>query len=238
MKYGICTLSVVPMRGEASHESELVTELLYNDLYEVLEDNGDWLRIKCEYDAYEGWVRKLQHQEITDNEYDEYRKKKKYLINTSASNYKGKILSFGSVIYEDSPDSVIMRDVFESKLMVESAMKLLGVPYRWGGKSVMGIDCSAFVQLCAKIAGVVMPRDASQQIAHGKLINLNDAKASDLAFFENENKKITHVGILLSNDRIIHASGEVRIDYIDKKGIFNKKMNSYTHNLSVVKRLC
>lgn len=237
MKYGICTLSVVPMRREASHESELVSELLYNDIYEIIDDNGEWIRIKCDYDSYEGWIRKLQHQDITDNEYADYKNKKKYLINSNVGNYKGKLLSFCSVVYENISGSISMSDSFDSKLMVESAMKLLGIPYRWGGKSVMGIDCSAFVQLCAKIAGFTLARDASQQVEHGKVINLSDAQAGDLAFFENDNNKITHVGILLSNDRIIHASGEVRIDYIDKKGIFNKKMNSYTHKLCIVKRL-
>ena len=122
--------------------------------------------------------------------------------------------------------------------MVESAIKLLDTPYRWGGKSVMGIDCSAFVQLCAKVAGFKLPRDASQQVNHGVTVNfLSDARSGDIAFFENENRRITHVGILLSNDKIIHASGKVRIDTLDQTGIFNKETNRHTHVLSVIKRL-
>ena len=122
--------------------------------------------------------------------------------------------------------------------MVESAIKLLDTPYRWGGKSVMGIDCSAFVQLCAKVSGFKLPRDASQQVEHGETIEfLSDAKAGDIAFFENEDRRVTHVGILLSNDKIIHASGKVRIDTLDQTGIFNKDTNRHTHVLSVIKRL-
>lgn len=131
-----------------------------------------------------------------------------------------------------------MRKQYDSKIMVESAIKLLETPYRWGGKSVMGIDCSAYVQLCAKVAGYKLPRDASQQVKLGKTItSLKEAQSGDLAFFENENGRITHVGILLSGDKIIHASGKVRIDSIDKKGIYNKELESYTHKLSVIKRL-
>ena len=122
--------------------------------------------------------------------------------------------------------------------MVESAIKLLDTPYRWGGKTIMGIDCSAFVQLCAKVAGFKLPRDASQQVGYGETVEfLSDAKAGDIAFFENEDRRVIHVGILLSNDKIIHASGKVRIDTLDQTGIFNKETNRHTHVLSVIKRL-
>jgi cell wall-associated NlpC family hydrolase len=114
---------------------------------------------------------------------------------------------------------------------------MLNVPYRWGGKSVMGIDCSAFVQLCAKIAGYKLPRDASQQYDFGEEVSLSEALPGDIAFFENENHRIVHVGILLSRNMIIHASGEVRIDAIDETGIFNNELNKYTHYLNKVKRL-
>lgn len=238
MRYGICKLSVVPMRKEASHESELVSELLFNDIYEVIEENDEWVKVRCLYDLYEGWVRKLQHYEISDKEYNECLKKVKYIITSPISYYNNKVLSFGSKIFEERENSILLRKKFDSRIMVESAIKLLDTPYRWGGKSIMGIDCSAFVQLCAKVAGFKLPRDASQQVNHGVTVNfLSDAKSGDIAFFENENRKITHVGILLSNDKIIHASGKVRIDTLDQTGIFNKETNRHTHVLSVIKRL-
>lgn len=238
MRYGICKLSVVPMRKEASHESELVSELLFNDIYEVIEENNEWVKVRCLYDLYEGWVRKLQHYEISDKEYNECLKKVKYIITSPISYYNNKVLSFGSKIFEERENSILLRKKFDSRIMVESAIKLLDTPYRWGGKSIMGIDCSAFVQLCAKVAGFKLPRDASQQVNHGVTVNfLSDAKSGDIAFFENENRRITHVGILLSNDKIIHASGKVRIDTLDQTGIFNKETNRHTHVLSVIKRL-
>ena len=238
MRYGICKLSVVPMRREASHESELVSELLFNDIYEVIDENDEWVKIRCMFDSYEGWVRKLQHFEIDDKEYNEYLKKDKYIITSPISYYNNEVLSFGSKIFEERENSILLRKKFDSRIMVESAIKLLDTPYRWGGKSAMGIDCSAFVQLCAKVAGFKLPRDASQQVNYGETVMFgNEIKAGDLAFFENEDRKITHVGILLSNDKIIHASGKVRIDTFDRTGIFNKETNRHTHVLSVIKRL-
>ena len=162
----------------------------------------------------------------------------KYIINQPYSIYDGKIISFGSKIFEKTDDSILLRDTFDRALFIESALKLNDVPYRWGGKSIMGIDCSAFVQLCAKVAGFKLPRDASQQVSFGtKVESASEAEAGDIAFFENENKKITHVGILLSGDTIIHASGKVRIDRLDSYGIYNEELKSHTHHINIIKRL-
>lgn len=221
-----------------SHESELVSELLFNDIYEVIEDKGDWLKIKTLYDSYEGWIRALQHFEINEDERNEYIAKEKFIVNEPICIYNNDVLTFGSKIFEKHGNAVPLRKIYDSKIFVECAIKLLGVPYRWGGKSVMGIDCSAFVQLCAKVAGYKLPRDASQQANLGEPIHsISEAQSGDIAFFTNEKNRVTHVGIMLSNDKIIHASGKVRIDSINEKGIFNKDINTYTHSLSVIKRL-
>lgn len=238
MKYGICSLSVIPMRANPAHESELVSELLFNDIYTIVDENEEWLKIKGCYDAYEGWIRKLQHQSISHDEYQGYISREKYIINKAFSLYDNKILSFGSKIFEKTSDSILLRNNFDRLSFTESALKLKDVPYRWGGKSVMGIDCSAYVQLCAKVAGYKLPRDASQQAEHGTEIpSLTSAYPGDIAFFENNNKRITHVGILLSEDKIIHASGKVRIDKIDSTGIYNEELKGYTHHLAYIKRL-
>lgn len=238
MRYGICLLSVVPMRKEASHTSELVSELLYNDIYNIVDENDEWLKIRCMYDLYEGWIRKLQHHEITEDEYNEFITKKKYIVNVPIIHYDNKVLSFGSKLFEKVEGSIPLSKTFDTDVFMQAAIKMMNVPYRWGGKTAMGIDCSAFVQLCAKIAGYKLPRDASQQVDFGEAVdNFNDAKSGDIAFFENENHKIIHVGILLSDNKIIHASGKVRIDSIDKIGIFNEELNKHTHQLNVIKRL-
>lgn len=238
MRYGICELSVVPMRSSASHESELVSELLYNDIYEILEDKGEWLKIRCHYDSYEGWIRSLQHRDIDDESFNKLISRKQYVINCPAAHYNDKFISFGSTIYNRNISGTAIPEHFDTELMISSAIKLVNTPYRWGGKSIMGIDCSAFVQLCTKVAGYKLPRDASQQVRYGeKVEEFQEAKAGDLAFFKNEKGSVTHVGILISKDKIIHASGKVRIDSIDEYGIFNKELNTHTHILSEIKRI-
>ena len=237
MRYGICKLSVVPMRKEASHTSELVSELLFNDIYKIIDENEDWLKIQCMYDSYEGWIRKLQHNEITDDELKDYISKDKYIVNVPVLHYENMIISFGSKVFRNTEGTIPLSKNYDPDVLTDSAFRMLNVPYRWGGKSVMGIDCSAFVQLCAKIAGHKLPRDASQQYDFGEEVTLSEALPGDIAFFENENHRIVHVGILLSRNMIIHASGEVRIDAIDETGIFNNELNKYTHYLNKVKRL-
>ena len=238
MRYGICNLSVVPMRKEASHTSELVSELLFNDIYKIIDENDEWLQIQCMYDSYEGWIRKLQHNEISDNELNDFISKEKFIVNVPTINYDNMVLSFGSKVFKHVEGSIPLSKNYDSDALIESAFKMLSTPYRWGGKSIMGIDCSAFVQLCAKIAGYKLPRDASQQYDFGDTVtDLSEAQAGDIAFFENKEHRIIHVGILLAKNIIIHASGKVRIDAIDTTGIFNNELNAYTHYLCKIKRL-
>ena len=238
MRYGICNLSVVPMRKEPSHTSELVSELLFNDIYKIIDENDEWLKIQCMYDLYEGWIRKLQHNEITDNEFNAYISKEKFIINVPSINHENMVLSFGSKVFTHVEGSIPLSKNYDSDVLIESAFKMINTPYRWGGKSIMGIDCSAFVQLCAKVAGYKLPRDASQQYDFGETINaLSEAQPGDIAFFENKEHRVVHVGILLSKNIIIHASGKVRIDAIDEIGIFNNELNTHTHHLCKIKRL-
>src|SRR3546814_686917 len=100
------------------------------------------------------------------------------------------------------------------------------------------MDCSGFVQVIYKHFGVKVSRDAYQQAEEGHIVNaLQDVKPGDLAFFDNEEGKISHVGILLGSTEIIHASGRVKIDKIDEQGIFSVELNRYTHRLKFIKRI-
>ena len=238
MEKGICTQSAIAIRKEHSHASEMVSQLLYNELYTKLDEVNGWTLIRTELDQYEGWIWAKQYHALSDEEFERLKTSKAFLTNKPVVDFDGKLLSFGTPLYEPHADAMEMPSAFNPDLMIENAKKLLEVPYLWGGRTVMGIDCSGFVQLCAHMAGAVLPRDASQQINCGELVYfLQETQPGDLAFFGDEDDHITHVGIIIGNEQIIHASGKVRIDYLDQTGIFNKERNAHTHHLQAIKRL-
>ncbi len=238
MNYGICDLSVIPIRKEGSHTSEMVSQLLYNEMYEVLDEKPGWKLIRTMSDQYEGWIQGIQHHEIDEQEVLALKAKESYIVDQPTITYKGKSLSIGTIVHEPVAGSMTIPGRFVPAMMIEFAQKFMDAPYLWGGRSIFGIDCSGFVQLCARAAGKLLPRDASEQIKEGELVYfLPEIQPGDLAFFGNEDGKIVHVGMMLDNERIIHCSGQVRIDYLDQTGIFNKERNEHTHRLQVIKRI-
>ena len=238
MTYGICKLSTIALRKEARHGSEMVSQLLYNESYTILDKTQEWLLVQTHFDHYEGWIQAKQFCGISEADFNALKDKKPYLINKAVAEYKGKLLTLGTPIYEPHPDATEMPRHFQPELLVENAKKLLSSPYLWGGRTAFGIDCSGLVQVCARLSGLLLPRDASQQIQCGELVYfLQETRAGDLAFFGNEDGKITHVGIVMGNEQIIHASGHVRIDFLDQTGIFNKERNEHTHILQAIKRM-
>lgn len=238
MSYGICDLSVIPIRKEGSHTSEMVSQLLYNEMYEVLDEKPGWKLIRTMSDQYEGWIQGIQHHEIDEQEVLALKAKESYIVDQPTITYKGKSLSIGTIVHEPVAGSMTIPGRFVPAMMIEFAQKFMDAPYLWGGRSIFGIDCSGFVQLCARAAGKLLPRDASEQIKEGELVYfLPEIQPGDLAFFGNEDGKIVHVGMMLDNERILHASGKVRIDYLDQTGIFNKERNEHTHHLQVIKRM-
>lgn len=238
MSYGICDLSVIPIRKEGSHTSEMVSQLLYNEMYEVLDEKPGWKLIRTMLDQYEGWIQGIQHQAISEQKFLELQTQLLYIVDQPVLSYQGRRLSMGTVLFEPVPGTMTVPGRFVPAMMIEFAQKFLDVPYLWGGRSIFGIDCSGFVQLCARAAGKLLPRDASEQVKIGDFVYfLPEIQPGDLAFFGNEDGHIVHVGMMLDNERILHASGKVRIDYLDQTGIFNKERNEHTHRLQVIKRI-
>ena len=238
MTYGICKLSAMALRKEDRHASEMVSQLLYNETYTVLDRTQEWLLVQTQFDHYEGWIQAKQFYEIGEEALFAMKQKKTYLINKVVSEHDGKLLTMSSPLFDPHPDAVEMPSAFHPELMVDHAKKLLDVPYLWGGRTAFGIECSGLVQVCARLSGLLLPRDASQQIECGELVYfLPETQPGDLAFFGNEDGRITHVGIVMGNEQIIHASGQVRIDFLDQTGIFNKERNEHTHLLQAVKRM-
>ncbi len=237
MNYGICTMAAMPLRKENLHASEMVSQLLYNETYETTDNDGDWIRIRTTFDHYEGWIPAIQHHEIDTSAF-EAMQHTKYVVGQAVATCNGKPLSFGTPLLNADECAVAIPECFNPDLMVRYAQMLLGSPYLWGGRTVFGIDCSGFAQLCARASGATLPRDASQQVKCGELVYfLPETRPGDLAFFGKDNGTITHVGIMMDSEHIIHASGQVRIDGIDQSGIFNKDRNLHTHQLIAIKRI-
>lgn len=252
MKYAICQVSVSPLRAEPSDRSEMVTQILFGEKVEVLETQKNWIKIKADFDGYEGWADQKQFIEVSEEEFN------------TLQHDKFASESFNLAVDNDMPLTLPMAanlcNLKEGKIKFGNkeiqylgefhegnfpkseipylVSMYLNTPYLWGGKSVFGIDCSGFVQQVYKFCGVKLPRDAYQQAEIGEALSfVEEAEPGDLAFFDNPEGRIIHVGIILEENKIIHAHGKVRIDPIDITGIFNTDTQTYSHKLRVIRQI-
>jgi hypothetical protein len=268
MEFGICLQSVVPVRSDPTHKSEMVTQLLFGELFRVRAKESDWLRVQLAYDDYEGWILTTQSFALDEPEFirifnsetqtcldlvqlltNETRQvimpvilgsslpgieNQRFTIGETDYSFDGLISDTASLEHAVTPKE---RQLAKQSI-IDDAMLFLNAPYLWGGRTPFGIDCSGFVQMVYKLKKIRLLRDASQQALHGEPLNfVSEAEPGDLAFFDNEEGIITHVGLMIDKHRIIHASGNVHIDPVDHMGIYNEREKRYTHRLRVIKRI-
>lgn len=255
MKYAIVVVPAAPVRKKPNHRFEMVNQLLFGEKLIILKTKKDWYKVKSTYDDYKGWVTWHMIQEV-DRSIGESRSDCAVageLLNTINVNGLSMQVPMGSFLWNDKKGKGEIGEWFFEyngkiaeppagakalKTFIEqTAKQWLNAPYLWGGKTILGVDCSGFSQTVFKAAGIVLKRDAWQQAQQGALVKrLQDAQVGDLAFFDDKDE-IVHVGILLGPDKIIHSAGKVRIDTIDKKGIINGDTGKRTHQLKLIKRM-
>ncbi len=255
MHYGICNLSIVPVRIEPSDTSEMVSQLLFGEHFKLIETQKKWSKIRITFDNYEGWIDNQQYEKITGETYskiidskitlaaelidfvtDEKQNFSTIPIGSSLPFYTKKKLKINAINYYY--EGKVFKQNQPKEALIKIAFKFLNTPYLWGGKTPFGIDCSGFTQMVYKLCGYKLLRDSVQQSTQGKVLSfIEESEPGDLAFFDNSEGIITHVGIIMKDNYIIHAHGKVRVDRIDHSGIFNIETRRHTHKLRVIKKI-
>ena len=256
-QFGVCNLSLVPLRAEPSDKSEIYSQLLFGDHFTILETSGKWIRLITAYDGYEGWLDHKQFAEIDQVAFvglhdlnavlglsishrvikTAVNESLNLLAGTNIPLIENNCFYIDDIEYRLDGNAVKPSKENFNRDIADAAMFYLNTPYLWGGRSAFGIDCSGFSQMVFKQFGIRLKRDAWQQAGQGEPVDfLQEAKAGDLAFFDNEEGRITHVGIMLNSSQIIHSSGRVKIEAIDNQGIYSTELNGYTHKLRIIKR--
>jgi gamma-D-glutamyl-L-lysine dipeptidyl-peptidase len=265
MIYAICPLSVIPIRLQANEKSEMVTQLLFGEVVEIIKLSprvaslaSGWVQVRCLWDDYVGWVNEKQllilSEATTETKLTEQAFAMCYehchaamaedysipiTLGATLPLFDGIQLKLADRKFTFSGQAINPQQIIPTAdFLLKIARKYLFAPYLWGGKSPFGIDCSGLVQMCYKMLNIRMPRDAYQQVEVGRVVDfVQQAQPGDLAFFDNAAGNIIHVGIVMANSMIIHASGRVRIDHLDHYGIFNEELKKYSHKLRIVKRI-
>lgn len=259
MDYGISGLSLIPVRKEPSEKSEMVTQVLFGEHFQVISEMVGWCQVRLAWDGYEGWIDSKMITPVNARTYKRFETRASAvtadIINLiPVNNEQNLMLVAGSTLpvwrpnlkeFSISKESCkATGHVFYGKIknprevIISQALKYFNAPYLWGGRSPFGVDCSGFTQILYKMVGIRIPRDASQQVRQGVALSfVDEAQPGDLAFFDDEEGNIVHVGVIWKRNKIIHASGKVRIDNVDQFGIFNVDLKRYTHKMRVMKKI-
>ncbi|WP_207494327.1 C40 family peptidase [Aridibaculum aurantiacum] len=252
MNKAICVVPVSPMRAAPSHKTEQVSQLVFGDVVEILERETDFFFINNIYDGYKGWCPKVHLQHIEDEAafFPAILTNKwvttVYVNNAPMQLPLGSNIGFikngaayiGPLHFSTIEEGLAVPSKPDLQLLQQYAMLYMNTSYQWGGRTVFGVDCSGYTQMLYKLIGVPLLRDASQQATQGEVVDfIQEVRTGDLAFFDNEEGHIMHVGVMLSSNSIIHASGKVRIDTMDQAGILNRETGERSHKLRIIKRI-
>ncbi|WP_300438049.1 C40 family peptidase [Christiangramia sp.] len=249
MQYGICHLSIVPLRASTSHESEMTSQLLYGEFFKVLEERVHWSRIRNAFDDFEAWIDNKQYKKIDEAEYDAL-KEDDLQLSSDLIEYitddngllmpvvLGSVLNYTNKLGHAFEGEKVKPSSLKKQNLINTALLYLNSPHILGGKSPFGIDCSGFTQTVYKLNGYSIKRNAADQSKQGEALSfIEESEPGDLVFFDDNEGVINHVGLMMKDNYIIHVDGKVRIDRIDHSGIFNTELKKHTHKLRVIKKI-
>ncbi len=262
MQKAIVLHSIVPVRSEARETAAQETQLLFGETCTVLEQQPHWLRVRNDADKQTGWVDSKMLTLLNAEEWKKVHNDLKkatavvtipitYALSvnngqtlplcagTRLPNYKDGQFAILGVPFRIDPTMVAPAPLEMTEANMLNAIRFfMNTPYLWGGKNALGMDCSGFTQMIHALFGHTLLRNASEQATQGVAVeNLQQARLGDLAFFDHEDGHISHVGLLLDSERLVHCSGRVKVERIDENGIFSVECgNTYTHRLVAIRR--
>lgn len=259
MKYGISEIATIPVRKEPAEASEMLTQVLFGETFKILEEIPRWIRIRLDYDGQEGWIDWKMATLVSELWYKQSltapsavvaerictvttKQEEVIPVSFGASlpffDLKKKTFQIGDKHYNLNGKIFVHQDKLSFREELAAlACSLRGASYLWGGKGAMALDCSGFTQILYKTIGIRLLRNAREQITQGKAIASLDATLpGDLVFFNHDGGNVSHVGMVLSANKVIHCSGIVRVDRLDTKGIFNADRDEYSHELCGIQR--
>jgi SH3-like domain-containing protein len=246
---GQVNVSVANLYSEGTYQSETISQVLLGEMLDILETDGDFSLVQAS-DGYSGWMSNYQWLPWSKVKGEKVLVRKHFsailskpdkdsicLRDTVLGTWLNKVdenEDWLQVILPDGEKGWIRKDHTGSIVdkirdnVVDIANEFLGYPYLWGGKTPKGFDCSGLVQMVLSLTGIHVRRDSWMQHHDAKVVgeDLAMAKPGDLLFFAENKDKISHVGIVVGNSKILHARGLVRINSLNPKDkLFDQHLN-------------